>query len=216
MASSGNGTARGMRSSACGALLAALLLCAIPFTASRAAAQSVDRFGTIDPSGEWRNETGALSLMLAGDALSFSYSAVFGASAHICDGAGVAGLVEGNIYHFVDAEGTIAFEITTDTVRMRVIDGIPSFCGAGWTGAVYLRANFHPPRRCTVTARRSRFHVVMRSPPHARTGYVVAGNILETAPAQHEDAASYVLARYRGKRATTAGLLRRRTLSCPE
>lgn len=216
MASSGRVIARAVRSSTDRTILAMLLLCVIPPMATLSHAQSEDRFGNIDPSGTWKNDSGALSLMLAGDALSFSYAAVFGASVHLCSGAGVAGLVERNIYHFVDAEGTIAFEITADSVFMRVVAGIPSFCGAYWPGECYSRAAFSPPRICGVTARRARFLVVMPSPPQERRGYVVAGNSVETVPTQHDDASAYVLARYRGTRATTAGLLRIRMLSCPD
>lgn len=176
----------------------------------------MDHFGNFDPSGVWRNDNGGLSLMLAGDALSFSYASTFGASAHLCSGAGVAGLVTSNVYHYVDEEGTIAFEVDADTVRMRPVDGVLSFCGAGWTGETYTRQGFSLPRRCTVTARRSRFLVVMPSPPTERRGYVVEGNTVEIVTAQHEDATSLLLARYRGKRSTTVGLLRARTLSCPD
>ena len=99
---------------------------------------------TIDPSGQWQGLHGVLSLMLAGDTLSFSYSAVFGATAHLCDGVGVAGLVADGEYHYVDAQGTVAFSITTQGVKMRTVQGIASFCGANWPGDEFTRPGYKP------------------------------------------------------------------------
>lgn len=185
------------------------------FLAFLACVSHAQEFNPIDPSGTWTNEQGTLSLLLTGDALSFSYSSVFGATAHLCSGAGVAGLEADNIYHFVDEQGTVAFEINRDSIRLRAFDGIPAFCGAGWQGETYTRAGFTAPRRCRVKAKRSRFRVVMPSPPWERKAYVVAGNVVDVVPAQHDGATRYVLARYRGKRAVTVGLLEKNTLACP-
>ena len=161
---------------------------------------------TIDPSGVWSNHEGTLSLMLSGDALSFSYFSVFG-NAHICSGAGVAGLETENNYYHVDDQGTIAFVISEDNVRMYVVSGIPSFCGSGWAGETFECDGFTALKFVKVKATKSRFYVVMPSPPWERRGYVVAGNVVEFVPVQHEDAEQYVLARYRGKHAVSVGLL---------
>ncbi|MFZ1728952.1 MAG: hypothetical protein WBQ23_04860 [Bacteroidota bacterium] len=188
-----------------------ILLCTIQFLLCfQVLSQDTD---TIDPSGVWSNHEGTLSLLLTGDALSFSYSSVFGEDAHICSGAGVAGLEGQNVYHNVDEQGTIAFEISNDKVRMYVVEGIPSFCGAGWMGATFNRNRFTPPKRVKVKANKSRFYVVMPSPPWERKGYVVAGNVVEVVPVNHDDAEQYVLARYRGKHAFSVGLLLKNTLS---
>jgi hypothetical protein len=168
---------------------------------------------SIDPSGVWSNQESTLSLLLTGDALSFSYASVFGDPVHICSGAGVAGLETENVYHNVDEQGTIAFEISQDKVRMYVVDGIPSFCGSGWAGETFSRSRFIAPKQVKVKAKKSRFYVVMPSPPWERKGYVVAGNIVEFVPVQHEDAEQYVLARYRGKHAFSVGLLLKNTLA---
>lgn len=167
----------------------------------------------IDPSGTWTNGRGTISLMLTGDALSFSWTSVFG-NAHICDGAGVAGLEKQNEYHFVDESGRIAFVITKDSLRLHCIEGSPSFCGAEWPGETYTRAHFIKPIRCPVSAKRARFHVVMPMPPLERKGYVSKGDVVELVEAVHEGALPFLLARYKGKNATTVGLLRKKDLLC--
>jgi hypothetical protein len=172
-------------------------------------------YRTIDPSGVWTNETGSLSLMLTGDALSFSYQSVFGETAHICDGAGVAGLESQGVYHHVDEQGTISFTISEREVRMSVVAGVPAFCGANWNGELFTRKGFKAATRCTVSAAKARLFQVMPSPPRERKGYLVAGNAVEVLPTQHGDAGAFVLVRYKGEKATTVGLLKRAMLKCP-
>lgn len=167
-----------------------------------------------DPSGVWRSPIGELSLLLAGDALSFSYSAVFGATAHICDGAGVAGLVTGNRYEVVDEQGTIAFVVGDREVRMETVTGIPSFCGANWPGDTLAREGSPGLATCRVTVARSHFHVVGTTPPERRRGYVIAGDRVEVVPLQHQGNEGWVLARFRGARGATVGLLREADLDC--
>ena len=171
-------------------------------------------YRTIDPSGVWTNETGTLSVMLTGDALSFSYQSVFGATAHICDGAGVAGLESQGVYHHVDEQGTISFTISEREVRMSAVAGVPSFCGAGWNGELFTRKGFKAATRCTVNAAKARLYQVMPSPPRERKGYLVASDAVETVPTQHGDAGPFVLVRYKGAKATTVGLLKRAMLKC--
>lgn len=187
-----------------------IVLCLLCLSARLAPGQDA---GTIDPSGVWSNPEGSLSLMLAGDALSFSYAAVFGTNAHLCSGAGVAGLEQANTYHYMDESGTVAFDIARDTIRMRMVDGVPSFCGSGWTGVLFTRDGFAPADTVRVRSRKARFYVVMPSPPWERKGFVVTGDRIAYVPTQHDDAADYVLARYRGRRATTVGLLLKRDLT---
>ena len=105
---------------------AALLLALCLSLASPADPQGVR---TVDPSGQWKGMHGVLSLMLTGDALSFSYSAVFGATAHLCDGVGVAGLVADGEYHYVDEQGTVAFIVSAQGVKMRTVKGSLRFAG---------------------------------------------------------------------------------------
>ena len=171
---------------------------------------------TIDPSGVWKSADGDLTLMLTGDALSFTYSSVFGPSAHICDGAGVAGLVSDGEYHQVDDQGTVSFLITENEVRMQVVDGIPSFCGAGWPGEVFTRAGYSPPETCRVSAPKSFFYVVMPSLPDRRSAYLLEGDMVETVPARHEGGGDFVLARFKGPRTVTVGLFEKKALACPE
>lgn len=167
-----------------------------------------------DPSGRWSSETGELTLALAGDALSFTYTAVFGPSAHICDGAGVAGLVTDGRYEHVDEQGTIAFLVTAGGVRMETAGGIASFCGANWPGDAFGRDKFQPLAPCRVTAEKSHFHVVGPLPPERRRGFVIRGDAVAVAPALHAGG-EWVLARFKGARGATVGLLRKQDLSCP-
>jgi len=171
---------------------------------------------TVDPSGGWKNLRGVLSLMLSGDALSFSYSSVFGITAHICDGAGVAGLHADGEYRYVDESGTVSFFITPDQVRMVAISGVPSFCGANWPGEVYERDGYEPLSTCKVATDKSRFHVVMPAPPDPRKGYVVKGDTVEIAPVRHEGADGWVLARFKNDRGSSVGLLLKETLDCAQ
>lgn len=169
----------------------------------------------IDPSGGWRSRMGVLSLMLSGDTLSFSYSSLFAEAAHICDAAGVAGLVGRNEYHYVDEQGTVAFIVSRDAVELKLVSGIASFCGADWPGETFILEGYEALEIREVDVDRTGFHVVMPAPPTKRKAYVVRGDRLETAPCRHEGADTYVLARYRGKKGSTVGLIEEAALSVP-
>jgi hypothetical protein len=169
---------------------------------------------TIDPSGQWKGLHGVLSLMLAGDALTFSYSAVFGETAHLCDGVGVAGLVKKSEYHYVDEQGTVAVLVDENGVRMRTVDGIASFCGADWPGDEFTRDGYESATLCTVSAPRAYFHVAMRPPPERRKGFVLEGNRVETVSTCFEGGDEWVFARFRGAEITTVGMLRKDALDC--
>ena len=190
---------------------AALLLALCLSLASPAEPQGVR---TIDPSGQWKGMHGVLSLMLTGDALSFSYSAVFGATAHLCDGVGVAGLVADGEYHYVDEQGTVAFTVSAQGVKMRTVSGIASFCGANWPGDEFTPGGYEAVSRCTVSEKKAYFHVVMRTPPLKRQAYVLQGDRVEVVPACFEGGDAWVLARFKGSKATTVGLLRKDALEC--
>ena len=190
---------------------AALVL--VWFLVMAAPSQSQD-IKTVDPSGQWQGLHGVLSLMLTGDALSFCYSAVFGATAHLCDGVGVAGLVADGDYLYVDEEGAVAFTVTREGVKMRTVKGIASFCGANWPGDEFTRQGYKPVQRCTVAAPKTHFHVVMRTPPVQRQAYVLKGDRVEVVPACFDGGDAWGLARYRGSQATTVGLLRKVDLDC--
>jgi hypothetical protein len=170
----------------------------------------------MDPSGQWQGLHGVLSLMLAGDALSFCYSAVFGATAHLCDGVGVAGRVAANEYHYADEQGVVAFTITGQGVRMITVKGIASFCGANWPGDEFTKQGYKATQRCTVSEPKAHFHVVMRTPPTPRQAYVIKGDRVEAVPACFEGGDAWVLARFRGSRAATVGLLKKYALECQD
>jgi hypothetical protein len=171
---------------------------------------------TIDPSGQWQGLHGVLSLMLTGDALSFSYSAVFGATAHLCDGVGVAGLVADGEYHYVDEQGTVALVITGQGVKLRPVSGIASFCGANWPGDEFTRQGYKRVQPCTVSDPKAHFHVVMRTPPVRRQAYVLKGDRVDVVPTCFEGGDAWVMARFKGPRGTTVGLLKKDALICPE
>jgi len=192
-----------------------VLALALGMICSLASPAPAQEFPTIDPSGVWKGPHGVLSLMLAGDALSFTYSAVFGATAHLCDGVGVAGLVSPGEYHYVDEQGSVAFLVTEPGVRMQTVQGVPSFCGAHWPGETFTRAGFEAPARCRVSEPRAFFHVVMRPPLVRRQGYVVRGDQVEVVPAAFDGGDAWVLARFRGPGLATVGLLPKRALNCP-
>lgn len=179
---------------------------------SLASPGSAQEVRTIDPSGFWKSLHGVLGLMLTGDALSFSYSAVFGATAHLCDGVGVAGLVADNEYHYVDEQGTVAFIISAQGVTMRTVSGIASFCGANWPGEEFTKAGYEAVGRATVAEKKAHFYVVMRTPPHRRQAYVIKGDRVDVVSACFEGGDDWVLARFKGPKATTVGLLQKNAL----
>lgn len=168
----------------------------------------------LDPSGSWTSEIGDLSLMHYADRLSFTYLAVFGPTAHICEGAGVAGLVGRDRYEYVDEQGTVEFVLAEDAVRMEVVEGIASFCGAGWAGDRFAIAGFALPVECRVTAERAQFHAVEVPDPERRPAWVTGGDRIEAVAARSSSARRWVLARFAGSRATTVGLLDRAELTC--
>jgi hypothetical protein len=169
-----------------------------------------------DPSGQWQGLHGVLSLMLNGDALSFSYSAVFGATAHLCDGVGVAGRAADGEYRYADDQGTVAFTVTGQGVQMRTVSGIASFCGANWPGDEFTRQGYKPVQPCTVSDPKAYFHEVMRAPPTRRQAYVLKGDRLEVVPACFAGGDAWVMARFQGSRGATVGLLKKEALDCPE
>lgn len=172
-----------------------------------------DRF---DPSGTWSSPIGELSLMHHADTLSFYYTAVFGETAHVCEGASVAGLVGRDRYEQPDAQGTVAFTITERGIRLELVDGIASFCGAGWAGDRFVLEDYRPPSTCEVIVERSAFHVVDLAEPEARPAHVTRGDRVEVVPAWPADGEEWVLARFVGPSSTTVGLLPGADLACSE
>jgi hypothetical protein len=168
----------------------------------------------LDPSGQWQGLQGVVSLMLAGDALTFSYSAVFGATAHLCDGIGVAGLVKDGEYHYVDDQGTVAFLVDGASVRMRPVAGIPSFCGANWPGDDFSKNGYTPLHTCTVTVPKTFFHRAMRMPPERRKGFVLQGDKVEIVATCIDGGDAWVFARYHGAKRSTVGMLKKDDLEC--
>ena len=173
-------------------------------------------YRTIDPSGVWTNETGTLSVMLTGDALSFSYQSVFGATAHICDGIGVAGFAGDGKWEYVDEQGTVTFTTKGGQVTMQTTKGIASFCGANWPGDTFEKDGWKPAFRCKVIEPKAQFLIVGALPPAPRKGFVVKGDWVEAIGLVNEGSPAWLLTRFVGKKQTTAGLLERDALECHE
>jgi len=159
---------------------------------------------------------GPLALMRAGDTLSFSYSAVFGATAHICDGIGVAGFVGDGKWKYVDDQGTVTFTTRDGKVTMQTTAGIASFCGANWPGDTFTSDSWKPAFRCQVIEPKAHFFVVGALPSAQRQGFVVKGDWVEAIGLVNESSAAWLLVRFVGKTRTTAGLLERDALGCHE
>ncbi|HPA50273.1 MAG TPA: hypothetical protein PLP50_01615 [Thermoanaerobaculia bacterium] len=192
----------------------AVLLLVASLAAAPLLAQTSDDRG-FDPTGVWYGQQGPLVLVRAGDTLSFSYSGVFGATAHICDGIGVAGFVGDGTWEYVDDEGTVTFTTKGGTVSMEATKGIASFCGANWPGATFTKEGWKPAFSCTVTTPKARFLTVAPS-PEPRKGFVVKGDVVEAVGLVNESTPAWLLVRYVGKKQTTAGLLERDALECRE
>jgi hypothetical protein len=170
----------------------------------------------LDPSGSWQGSTGELSLMHYANRLAFSYLAVFGPTAHICEGAGVAGLVGTDTYEWGDDQGTIAFVIDEQRLSMSLVDGVASFCGAGWSGESFDVSGLELPVDCAVVSGRTHFQVVDHLGPEPQPAYVSRGDTVQTAAAHHAPGEGWVLARWVGPVMTTMGLLPQADLDCPE
>jgi hypothetical protein len=169
-----------------------------------------------DPTGVWMGQHGPLALMRAGDTLSFSYSAVFGATAHMCDGIGVAGFVGDGRWQYVDEQGTVTFTTLDGRVTMQTSAGIASFCGANWPGETFSSDSWKPAFRCRVIVAKAHFFVVGTLPSGQRRGYVVKDDWVEAIGLVNESSAAWLLARFNGKNGATAGLLERDALECHE
>ena len=81
---------------------------------------------------------------------------------------------------------------------MRTVQGIASFCGANWPGDEFTRQGYKPVTRCTVSAPKAHFHVVMRAPPLRRQAYVIQGDRVDVVPTCFEGGDAWVFARFQG------------------
>lgn len=170
----------------------------------------------LDPSGTWTNPEGSLSLMHAANRLSFSYLSVFGNRAHICEAAGVAGLVGRDRYEHVDDQGVVAIVVKERQIRLELVDGIASFCGAGWSGDTFTINDFERPMSCEVTADRVFFHVVDHIDPERRPSRAVRGDRVDAVPAQHLGEPTMTLARLPDRNGAIVGLLRSDAMRCSQ
>ena len=176
--------------------------------------EEADYDNRLDPSGAWASPIGELSLVHHANRLAFSYFAVFGATAHICEGAGVAGLVGRDHYEWADEQGTVAFTLTETEVRMEPVAGFASFCGAGWPGDRFTTAAFVPPTACRVAVEHTHFHVVDTLDRERTFATAGQGSVVEVVPARHTGDEAWVLGRQAGPLTTRLGLLARGDVVC--
>jgi hypothetical protein len=94
---------------------------------------------------------------------------------------------------------------------MRTVQGIASFCGAYWPGEEFTKPGYEAVKRCLVLDKKVHFYIVERT-PQQRNAYVIKGDRVDTVPACFEGGDAWVLARFRGPKATTVGLLPKNTL----
>ncbi|MCU0610301.1 MAG: hypothetical protein MUE60_00755 [Candidatus Eisenbacteria bacterium] len=168
--------------------------------------------GDTDPSGIYLTTMGDLSVLVGERCLAFSYLSVFGPTAHIYDGAGIAREEEAGRFVWADEHGSVAFVFHGDALRLEV-EGIASFCGAGWPGDTVSIAARHAPSRRVVAVDQAHFHTVGSETPVSRRAYVVRGDTVEVVPTRHGNGEGFVLARFVGPARTTVGLLREHELA---
>lgn len=176
------------------------------------AAPSQGQSGPIDPSGHWEGQHGPLALMLAENTLYFSYSAIFGETAHTCEGVGMATLVDDNLYHHVDEMGTVAFILTEQGVQMNTINGVAPFCGAYWPGDSFVLESFKPTQLCRVTMPQTYFHEVVLGAPAQLTTFVVENDLVEVVSENYNLGQNWVLARFQTAQTTIVGLMKKDNL----
>jgi hypothetical protein len=169
--------------------------------------------GMYEPSGVWIGKDGTLALMRAGDSLAFSYTSVFGAAAHMCDGIGVARRVGPGRWEYVDDQGKVSFT-GNEGVSLHATDGIASFCGAYWPGERFHASARKPPFYCSVTVSKAFFHNVETLPPKARKSYLIKGDKVEALTLVNESSVAWLLVRHQGKKQATVGLIERDALDC--
>ncbi len=192
----------------------AVLLFMTLVLASPAPAQKRKPRELLDATGTWTSKTGTLSAVQAGDSLSFSYTAVFGATAHTCDGIGVAVRAGDNRFEYTDSSGSVVFTLKKGAISLEPGTGVASFCGANWPGDAFDLDGYEAPDKCTVSAEKALFYAVGVFPPEPRKGFVLQGDTLETIELKNEGYEAWVLARFKGKTSATAGLVKRDEIRC--
>ena len=165
----------------------------------------------MDPSGEYAGKLGRLSLMLGGKDLYLSYSAVFGAGVHICDLSGIARYVAPGKYHLTDEYGTVAITVDPGRIKMELIHGDASFCGAGWPGEDFIRDTSQHLISCQVMAPKAYFY---NNYAEKRKAYVIKGDWVQCAATRHTEGDGWVLARFIGRKSATAGLMKENDVEC--
>jgi hypothetical protein len=167
----------------------------------------------VDHTGVFESRIGEISIMLGNGEAIVSYSAVFGASAHTCDWIATARDDGHGAYTFKDGYGVVRLSLTIAGAQLEQIEGVPTFCGAGWPGDRFSYPPDRAAEQCTVKAERAFFYSA-ESTPSRRKAYVVRGDGVVTLPCQHEGGTDFVLARFSGPKSATIGLLRRADLQC--
>jgi hypothetical protein len=169
----------------------------------------------IDHTGVYRSQIGGVAIVLGRGEAIVSYSAVFGASAHICDWIAQGREQNDGSYAFKDNSGVIMLKRTVAGMTLEPTEGVPTYCGTGWPGD---RFGYPPDSHGQVqTVRVERAYFFTAAPtPVRRKAYVVNGDHVLTLPCQHSDGKDFVLARFSGPEGATIGLLRKADLAPPD
>jgi hypothetical protein len=171
---------------------------------SRAAADEADDLsGTLDED---------LHLMFGKREVWVSYHALFHDDERSCTCL-VHGRERGHGRFQFDDDAGFAGVLTRDDNGIRIkLTSPPMCCGAGWPGGLPDGERpDQPPARCTVQRARSYF----LDAGDARTGaYVERGDVVDWVPASGHP--KLVLARFKGKKQWTLGLLPKADLRCKD
>jgi hypothetical protein len=182
--------------------LALPVMFAIVLVGSRAAADEAD-----DPSGTLGED---LHLMFGKDEVWVSYRALFHNDQRSCTCLVHARERGPGRFQF-DDDAEFAGVLTRDDNAITIkLTSPPTCCGAGWPGGLPDgETPDRPPARCTV--QRSRSYFVDAG--ETKTGaYVERGDAVDSVPASGHP--KLVLARFKGKKKWTLGLLPKADLRC--
>jgi hypothetical protein len=175
---------------------------AILLVGSRAAADEPD-----DLSGTFEED---VHLMFGKREVWVSYRALFHNDERNCTCLVHAHELEHGQFQF-DDDAEFAGTLTRDDHGIRIkLTSPPACCGAGWPGGLPAGAlPERPPARCNVQRARAYF----LDPAGAKLGaYVERGDVVDSLPASGHP--KLVLARFKGKKRWTLGLLPKADLRC--
>jgi hypothetical protein len=75
-----------------------------------------------------------------------------------------------------------------------------------------MKTGYKAPKTAKIKADKAYFYVVGARPPIQRKGFVIKGNTVEMLPMPSDSGDKFILARFKGAKSTTAGMLRKEDL----